>query len=151
MRQKSNRTLLIEQERAARKEERERKKAEKERDKNIREDRRERKQAEREAKREIRLEKQRVHESVVRNGVPKVRPEESRFGLREAIVYSPLVLCGGCGAIVRDSAIIGNLCPKCKYGKEVQSAQHEGRQTQGDAPTGVHDGPLEAQDERRRT
>ena len=37
--------------------------------------------------------------------------------------------------------------------KEVQSAQHEGRQTQGDALTGVQVGPLEAQesqDERRR-
>ena len=33
--------------------------------------------------------------------------------------------------------------------KEVQSAQHEGRQTQGDALTGAA-GPLEAQDERRR-
>jgi len=122
-------------------------------DKAIRKERREQKQAEQKAKREVRLEKQRVHESVERNGVPKIRPEESHFGLREAVAYSPLVLCGGCGVIVRDSAIIGNLCPKCKYGKEVQSAQHEGRQTQGDAPTGVHDGPLEAQesqDERRR-
>ena len=149
MRQKSNRTLLIEQERAARKEERERKRAEKARDKMIREDRRERKQSEQEAKRKVRLEKQRVHESVERNGVPKVKPEESRFGLREAIAYSPLVLCGGCGAIVRESAIIGDLCPRCKYGKEVQSAQHKGCQTQGDTPTGAV-GPLEAQDERRR-
>ena len=113
-------------------------------DKAIREERREQKQAEQKAKREVRLEKQRVHESVERNGVPKIRPEESHFGLREAVAYSPLVLCGGCGVIVRDSAIIGNLCPKCKYGKEVQSAQHEGRQTQGDALTGAA-GPPEAQ------
>jgi len=123
-------------------------------DKAIRKERRERKRKEREAKRAARLKKQMTHESVVRNnGISKVQSGGAHLGIHDAIGYSPLVLCGGCGAIVRDSAIIGNLCPKCKYGKEVQSAQHEGRQTQGDALTGVQVGPLEAQesqDERRR-
>ena len=116
-RQKSNRSLLIAQELAARKEERKRKKAEKERDKKIREDRRERKQAEQEAKREVRLEKQRVHESVERNGVPKIRPEESHFGLREAMEHSPLMGCSGCHALVRE--LYGTLCERCHYSKEV--------------------------------
>ena len=120
-------------------------------DKAIRKERRERKRQECEAKRTLRARKRATHESIVKNnGISPIHSGGEQLGLRDAIVYSPLVLCGGCGAIVRDSAIIGNLCPKCKYGKEVQSAQHEGRQTQGDAPTGVHDGPLEAQDERRR-
>jgi len=124
------------------------------RDKTIRKERRERKRQECEAKRTLRARKRATHESIVKNnGISPIHSGGEQLGLRDAIVYSPLVLCGGCGAIVRDSAIIGNLCPKCKYGKEVQSAQHEGRQTQGDALTGVQVGPLEAQesqDERRR-
>ena len=122
-------------------------------DKAIRKERRERKRQEREARRKERDRKRATHERVIQNnGIPKVQSGGEQLGLRDAIVYSPLVLCGGCGAIVRDNAIIGNLCPRCKYGKEVQSAQHEGRQTQGDALTGVQVGPLEAQesqDERR--
>jgi len=122
-------------------------------DKAIRKERRERKRQECEAKRTLRARKRATHESIVKNnGISPIHSGGEQLGLRDAIVYSPLVLCGGCGAIVRDSAIIGNLCPKCKYGKEVQSAQHEGRQTQGDALTGVQVGPLEAQesqDERR--
>ena len=128
MRQKSNRTLLIEQELAARKEERKRKKAEKERDKKIREDRRERKQVEREAKREIRLEKQRVHESVERNGVPKIRPEESRFGFREAVAHLPLVGCSGCHGLVRE--LYGTLCERCHYSKEVNDQDEKELKTE---------------------
>jgi len=114
-------------------------------DKAIRKERKERKIAEAETKREARLKKRLTHESIVKNnGISPIHSGGEQLGLRDAIVYSPLVLCGGCGAIVRDNAIIGNLCPRCKYGKEVQSAQHEGRQTQGDALTGAA-GPPEAQ------
>jgi len=119
-------------------------------DKAIRKERRERQRQECEAKRTLRARKRVTHESIVKNnGISPIHSGGEQLGLRDAMTYSPLVLCGGCGAIVRDNAIIGNLCPRCKYGKEVQSAQHEGRQTQGDALTGAA-GPLEAQDERRR-
>ncbi|MCJ7642870.1 MAG: hypothetical protein MUP28_00155 [Candidatus Aminicenantes bacterium] len=139
MRQKSNRTLLIEQERAARIEERKRKKAEKERDKKIREDRRERKQAEQEAKREVRLEKQRVHESVERNGAPKIRPEESHFGLREAMEHFPLVDCSRCHVIVRE--LYGTLCERCHYSKEVNDQGEKELKTRGNkAVPGQGDG-----------
>ena len=143
MRQKSNRTLLIEQERAARKEERERKKAEKERDKNIREDRRERKQTEQEAKRTIRAKKKATHEHVVKNGVPKVQSGGQELGIREAIAYSPLVLCGGCGVIIRESALI-----------EVQSAQQYtlNAKQEGASTGGQVGSPMaqESQEEKRR-
>ena len=122
-RHKSNRTLLIEQERAVRKEERKRKKAEKERDKKIREDRRERKQTEQEAKREVWLEKQRVHESVERNGVPQIKPDDSRFGFREAVAHLPLVGCSGCHGLVRE--LYGTLCERCHYSKEVNDPGEE--------------------------
>lgn len=112
-RQKSNRTLLIEQECAARKEERERKKAEKERDKKIREDRRKRKQAEAEAKRDAKLKKKLVHESVERNGVPKVQSSGTELGIRDAIVHSPLMDCSRCHAFVRE--LYGTLCERCHY------------------------------------
>ena len=119
-------------------------------DKAIRKERRERQRQECEAKRTLRARKRVTHESIVKNnGISPIHSGGEQLGLRDAMTYSPLVLCGGCGAIVRDNAIIGNLCPRCKYGKEVQSAQHEGRQTQGDALTGAA-GPLEARDERRR-
>ena len=120
-------------------------------DKAIRKERRERKQTEQEAKREVRLEKQRVHEHVVKNGVPKVQSGGQELGIRDAIAYSPLVLCGGCGVIIRESALIGDLCPACQYGKEVVPKHQKSRKEQiGDALTGAA-GPLEAQDERRRT
>jgi len=125
LRQKSNRTLLIEQERAARKEERERKRAEKARDKMIREDRRQQKKAEAEAKRKERLRKKLTRESVERNGVPKVRPEESRFGFREAVAYSPLVICGKCGGVIRESEELGSLCEPCYFSKEVNDPEEE--------------------------
>jgi len=141
LRQKSNRTLLIEQERAARKEERERKRAEKARDKMIREDRRERKQSEQEAKREVRLEKQRVHESVERNGIPKIRPEESRFGFREAVAYSPLVICGKCGGVIRESEELGSLCERCYFSKEVNDQDEKELKARGNkAVPGKGDG-----------
>jgi len=151
LRQKSNRTLLIEQELAARKEERKRKKAEKERDKKIREDRRERKQAEQKAKREARLKKRLTHESIVKNnGISPIHSGGEQLGFRDAITYSPLVLCGGCGVIIRKSALIGDLCPTCQYGKEVIDEKIFPLSVRtGDTPTGAA-GPLEAQDERRR-
>jgi len=128
LRQKSNRTLLIEQELAARKEERKRKKAEKERDKKIREDRRERKQAEQEAKRKVRLEKQRVHESVERNGVPQIKPDDSHFGFREAVAHLPLVDCSRCHALVRE--FYGTLCERCHYSKEVNDQDEKELKTE---------------------
>ena len=88
-------------------------------DKAIRKERRERMRQEREAKRAARLKKQMTHESIMRNnGIPKVQSGGAHLGIHDAIGYSPLVLCGGCGDAIRESILIGDLCPKCKYGKE---------------------------------
>ena len=145
-RKKSERTLLLEAERAARREERERRREEKERDKKIREERRALKLQEKETKRQERDRRKAIHESVERNGVPKVRPEESRFGLREALTYSPLVLCGKCGGVVRESAVIGSLCERCHYSKEVmESGNPTELKAQGDTavPGNEDDGKKE--------
>ena len=87
-------------------------------DKAIRKERLERKRKEREAMRTIRVRKRATHEHVAQNGIPKVQSGGEKLGLRDAIAYSPLVLCGGCGGVIRESSTIGDLCPKCKYGKE---------------------------------
>ena len=109
----------MEQECAARKLERERKKAEIERDKKIRDERRQQKKVEREAKRDARLKKRLAHESVERNGVPKVESAGLGFGIRYAIEYSPYVLCEGCHNAIRENSMIGSLCERCQYSKEV--------------------------------
>jgi len=119
-------------------------------DKAIRKERRDRKRQEREAKRTIRTRKRETHEHVVQNGIPKVQSGGEKLGLRDAMTYSPLVLCGGCGVIVREDSLIDGFCPGCKYGEEVVDSPDVLKAKQGDALTGVHHGPLEAQDERRR-
>jgi hypothetical protein len=111
-----------------------------ERDRAIRKERREQKRAERDAKQEVRLKKQMTRESVKQNGIPQVQSGSAQLGIRDAIAYSPLVLCGGCGAIVRESAVIGDLCEKCKYRKEVEETE-EILKEQGDkAVPGKGDG-----------
>ncbi|MCX6577800.1 MAG: hypothetical protein NTV82_15590 [Candidatus Aminicenantes bacterium] len=87
-------------------------------DKSIRKERRERKRQEREARRKVRLEKQRVRENIAANGVPKVQPSESRFGLREVMEHSPLVICGRCHRIIREREFIGGFCESCHYSNE---------------------------------
>ena len=120
-------------------------------DKAIRKERRERKRQECEARRKERERKRAIHESIVKNnGISPIHSGGEQLGLRDAMTYSPLVLCGGCGAIIRKSALIGDLCPTCKYGKEVIDEKIFPLSVRtGDTPTGVHDGPLEAQDKRR--
>jgi hypothetical protein len=121
------------------------------RDKTIRKERRERKRQECEARRKERERKRAIHESIVKNnGISPIHSGGEQLGLRDAMTYSPLVLCGGCGAIIRKSALIGDLCPTCKYGKEVIDEKIFPLSVRtGDTPTGAA-GPLEAQDERRR-
>jgi hypothetical protein len=116
-RKKSERTLRLEAERTARREERERRREEKERDKKIRAERRALKLQEKETERQERERRKAIRESLERNGVPKIRPEESQFGLREAMGFSPLVDCERCHAIVRE--LCGTLCERCHYSMEV--------------------------------
>jgi len=87
-------------------------------DKAIRKERRERMRKERDAKRAIRARKRATHESVMRNGVPKVQPSESRFGLREAMEHSPLMWCESCDCIVREREMVGNICEQCYHSTE---------------------------------
>lgn len=121
------------------------------RDRAIRKERLELKKKLREARRAERDRRRATHESIVRNnGIPKVQSGGAHLGIHDAIAYSPLVLCGGCGVIIRESGLIGDLCPRCKYGKEVESKEHNHRKEQsGDALSGAA-GPPEAQEERRR-
>ena len=142
-RSKSNRTLLIEQERAARNEERERKREERERDKAIREDRRQQKKAEVEAKRKERLRKNLVHESVERNGIPKVQEGNQYFGLRDAIAVNEIMFCESCGHVVRESEMIGDICSICYYANEgrVNDDKDEGLKAKANrAVPGTEDG-----------
>ena len=106
-------------------------------DKAIRKERWDRKRTEREAKRAARLKKQMTHESIVRNnGISKVQSGGAHLGIHDAIAYSPLVLCGGCGDAIRESVLIGDLCPKCKYKKEVVDSPECLKAKQGDALEG---------------
>jgi len=130
-RQKSNRTLLLEQERAARKAERIRKREEKKQTKKTREERRLLKFEGAEAKRKERLRRKTVRESVERNGTPKVQEGGTYLGIREAIEYSPLVLCPGCRQAIRDTSMIGPLCERCHFLKEVNDPEPE-LKAQGD-------------------
>ena len=112
-------------------------------DKAIRKERRERKRKEREVKRAARLKKQMTHESIMRNnGISKVQSGGAHLGIHDAIAYSPLVLCGGCGDAIRESILIGDLCPKCKYGKEVVDSPECLKAKQGDALEGGTGSPM---------
>jgi len=95
-----------------------------EHDRSIRKERMELKRQEREAKRQARLKKRMTHESVVRNGVPKVQSGGTELGIHDAIAYSPLVICAGCAEVVREILDADGLCEKCKYGKEVLQGEH---------------------------
>jgi len=120
-------------------------------DKAIRKKRRECKRQEHETRRKERERKRATHESIVKNnGISPIQSGGEKLGLRDAMTYSPLVLCGGCGVIVREDSLIDGFCPGCKYGEEVVDSPDVLKAKQGDALTGVHHGPLEAQDERRR-
>jgi len=112
-------------------------------DKAIRKERRERKRTEREAKRAARLKKRATHESIVRNnGISPIRSGGEKLGFRDAFTYSPLVLCGGCGDAIRESILIGDLCPKCKYKKEVVDSPECLKAKQGDALEGGTGSPM---------
>ena len=112
-----------------------------ERDRAIRRERRERRRQECEAKRKERFRKKLTHESVVKNnGISPVGSGGIQLGIHDAIAYSELVQCGECNDIVRKIALIGDLCPKCKFGKEVVDSP-ECLKIQGDEPKGGRVGP----------
>jgi hypothetical protein len=112
-------------------------------DKAIRKERRERMRKERDAKRAIRARKRATHESVMRNGVPKVHSGGTELGIHDAIAYSSIVICAGCAEVVREILDADGLCEKCKYGKEVQEKHDQRKERIGDMLTGA-DGPPEA-------
>ena len=100
-------------------------------------ERRAQRKAEREARRALRLKKRMTHESVMANGTPKVQPDDSRFGLREALTYSPLMFCEACNRIVRESEMAGDICEFCyyEYG-ERRSDRISPKKEHGDTPKG---------------
>jgi len=49
--------------------------------------------------------------------IPKIKPEESRFGLREALAYSGLMDCDKCHRITRERDLIIGVCEFCAYSK----------------------------------
>jgi hypothetical protein len=105
-----------------------------ERDRAIRAERRAQRKAEREARRALRLKKRMTHESVVANGTPKVQPDDSRFGLREAIAYSWLMDCQLCHIIKRKNEFQDGLCDQCHFNKEANDL--ETLKPKGDNPKG---------------
>jgi len=112
-----------------------------ERDRAIRKERRDRLRGECEARRIIRLAKERARESVKRNGVPQIKPDDSRFGFREAVAYSPLVICGKCGGVIRESEELGSLCERCYFSKEVNDQDEKELKARGNkAVPGKGDG-----------
>ena len=111
-------------------------------DKAIRKERRERMRKERDAKRAIRARKRATHESVMRNGVPKVHSGGTELGIHDAIAYSPIVICAGCAEVVREILDADGLCEKCKYGKEVVDSPKCLKPKQGDALEGSPSSPI---------
>ena len=87
-----------------------------ERDRAIRKERRKLKRREREAKREVRLKRRLTHESVMRNGVPKVQSGGAELGIRDAIALNPWRFCESCGRLVKEKELErGDLCPACYF------------------------------------
>ena len=87
------------------------------RDREIRRERRERKRGERDARRKAKLQKRATCESVMQNGIPRVKAGDQCLGLRDAVVYSPLVSCAGCGTAFREDNSTDGVCEKCKHGE----------------------------------
>jgi hypothetical protein len=103
-----------------------------EQDKAIRKERRDRKRQEREERRRFRIEKQRTREHVAKNGVPKVELDNSSFGFWDAIHYDALTCCESCCRVVYESRMMGDICEQCFYSKEAIDRIGSGLETQGD-------------------
>ena len=86
-----------------------------EHEREIRHERRLVKQAERDLKRQARLARQASRARIATAPVPKIKPEESRFGLREALAYSGLMDCDKCHRITRERDLIIGVCELCEY------------------------------------
>jgi hypothetical protein len=84
-----------------------------EHEREIRHERRLVKQAERDLKRRARLDRRAFRARIAGAPVPKIKPEESRFGLREALAYSGLMDCDKCHRITRERDLIVGVCEFC--------------------------------------
>lgn len=108
-------------------------------DRSIRAERREQRRFVRETRQAIRLKRQLTHESVVKNGIPKVQSGGTELGIHDAIAYSPLVICDRCHTLVRE--LIGGLCERCHYSNEGRTNDGMTETEQGDrAVPGKGDG-----------
>jgi len=66
----------------------------------------------------------------------KVKPSETRFGLRDAIEVNPLMFCESCNHVVRESEMTGDICNICynaNEGKEVMDSENLSLKAQGDS------------------
>ena len=103
-------------------------------DKAIRKERWERKRQERDERRKLRKEKQRVRESIAKNGVPGVQFHESSFGFWDAIHHDALTCCESCNRVLYESRMMGDICEQCFYSKEAIRDEGLKSETQRDAP-----------------
>lgn len=90
------------------------------REREIRKERRELKRQERDNRRKARLQRRATRESVMKNGIPKVKAGNQCLDFREAVAHAPLVLCAGCGTAFREDHSANEFCEKCKYGGEAR-------------------------------
>ena len=104
-----------------------------ERDRSIRAERREQRRFVRETRQALRLKRQLTHESVVKNGIPKVRSGNQYFGLRDAIAVNEIMFCESCDRVVREREMIGDVCAECYFGKEVMDSENPRLKVQGDS------------------
>ena len=112
-----------------------------ERDRSIRAERREQRRFVRETRQALRLKRQLTHESVVKNGIPKVRSGNQYFGLRDAIAVNEIMFCESCDRVVRESEMMGDICNICYHGKEVMDSENVELKVRGDrAVPGKGDG-----------
>ena len=58
--------------------------------------------------------------------IPKIKPEASGFGLREALSFSGLVDCDKCHRITRERDLVSGLCEFCLYGEWIDEAPAPG-------------------------
>jgi hypothetical protein len=93
-------------------------------------------------RKEHRERKRVVRAGLAEHGVPKVEASGSHFGIRDAIALNPWCWCEGCGCVVREKQMVGELCAACYYAvDERRPIKVTTLKAKGDALTGPMEAP----------
>lgn len=93
-------------------------------------------------RKEHRERKRVVRAGLAEHGVPKVEASGSHFGIRDAIALNPWCWCEGCGCVVRERQMVGELCAACYYAvDERRPIKVTTLKAKGDALTGPMEAP----------